>query len=93
MSTEYMGRVKRFHTKDLVKKATYREADRYCIEHPPYRLPTPTEAEELDTEHDKFWVAGSLGDRRVVYVKNKQCYERAHPNFQINVVVVKETEQ
>ena len=90
MSTEYLGRNARLIAKDLVKKMAYREADRYCLEHPPYRLPTPTEAEELETEHEKFWIAGALGDRRVTYAKKRQCYERAHPNFLINVVVVKE---
>ncbi len=77
-------------SKSLVKKMSYAETERYCNEHPAYKIPSPDEAESLDDqEHNKFWINEELGGRKIVYLKKEQRYQRTHPSFLHNVVLVK----
>ncbi len=76
-------------SKDLIKPMHYNEAIAYCLKHPNYHIPNAEEAELLSSDHVTFWTSESLGDRRLIYHKIKQLYERVHQNFQQNVVLVK----
>ena len=77
-------------SKDLVKKMSFAEAQRYCDEHPEYRIPDGYEATNLDSEHGSFWISETLGDRNVLYVPMKQVFRMTHPSFLHFVVVVKD---
>lgn len=77
--------------KSLVKRMSIAQAQTYCDNHPPYKIPTSYEAEELDidqVEYDSFLVSDTLGGRVVVYNKRKQVYKVTHPQFLHHVVVI-----
>ena len=77
-------------SKDLVKRMSIAELNRYCEEHPEYRVPNANEAEMIETDHSTFWTCEELGDRCVTYQKEKQMFRRSHPVFLHSCVVVKD---
>ena len=77
------------NSKDLVKKMSISELRHYCEAHPKYHIPNANEAELLETEHGEFWIDETLGDRCVVYDKQKHVYRRVHPAFFMRCVVVR----
>ncbi len=81
--------MKEIHSKDLVLKMTYKQAVDYCLKHTDYHIPDAQESEELLTEYESFWTNETLGDRRIIYNKKNQCYQRIHPNTKHHITLVK----
>ena len=71
---------------------TYHEAEEYIKDHPEFKIPNATEAQEFDRddiEYDTFWINEMLSDRNVIYNKMKQCFRVVHPQMRQHVVLVR----
>ena len=75
--------------KDLPNKMSWTELERYCEENPQYKIPTPNDAEMINSDHDSFWVDGLLEDHHIIYTQETQCYRRIHPAMLQSVVLIR----
>lgn len=73
--------------KQLVSRMIWHELENYIYEHPKYRLPTYTEAKQLEgIELDGYWVQDTVEDRKGIYEKGKLV--ASHPLFKQPVVLI-----
>ena len=76
--------------KDLVLSMTYKQVLEYIEKHPKYKLPTFTEAQEIEkynlSNHIKFWTSNEIEDRQGVYYNNS--LHPAHRNFKFPITLV-----
>jgi hypothetical protein len=80
------------NSKSLVKKMTYPEVEHYCDEHPDWKIPTMTEAQNInidECDHAEFWICDRVCGRNLVYSKLIHCMRDAHPMFMNHVVLVR----
>ena len=80
-------------TKSLVKKMSRQETINYCLKHPPWRIPTGREGEEIDSDEidwNVFRVDEQISGRDVIYYTKEQFYRLTHPLYLQNVVLVKD---
>ena len=72
------------------------EAERYTDTHPEWRIPDIYEAEVIDIqdiEHQSFWIADQIQNRRLIYDKKMQVIKTLHPNMRHNVVLVRNKDE
>ena len=79
-------------SKSLIKQMTYPEAQKYCDDHPNFKIPNALEAQEFDKDeiaYDTFWISEMLSDRNVIYNKRKYCFRVVHPQMRQYVILVR----
>jgi hypothetical protein len=76
--------------KDLVLPMTYKQVLEYIEKHPKYKLPTFTQAQEIEkynlSNHLRFWTSDTINDRQGCYYNN--TLHPVHKNFKFPITLV-----